>query len=59
MIVVLTVWAVVGASITLGARRGLDSPWPRAIGVGFIWPTYPALIAISRIRYGLRRRSPP
>lgn len=57
MTILLTSWAVVGSAVAIGARVVLGSSWSRAIWGGFISPTFPALIAISRIRYGLRRRS--
>lgn len=53
----LVIWIGIGASITAVAKRYLGATWHRAIGGGLIWPTYPALIGISRIRYGRRRRS--
>lgn len=55
--VALATWLGVATGIA-GLARKLGATWARAIGGGFIWPTIPFLIAGSRIRYGLQRRSP-
>jgi hypothetical protein len=59
MTVLLAIWIGVGAGIAALAKKYLGSSWRRAIGGGFIWPTYGFLILGSRIRYGRRRRSLP
>lgn len=59
MTTLLVIWVGVGTAIAAGARRWLKSSWARAIGGGFTWPTWPFLIAGSRIKYGLSRRSLP
>jgi hypothetical protein len=53
----LVIWIGIGTSIAALSKKYLKTSWTRAIGGGFIWPTYPALIGISRFRYGRRRRS--
>ncbi len=59
MMTLLVIWIGIGASIAAMAKKYFGASWRRAIGGGFIWPTYPALIGISRFRYGRRRRSLP
>lgn len=57
MTTLLVIWLGVGSAIAAAARRWLKSSWGRALGGGFMWPTYIPLIAVSRFRYGRRRRS--
>lgn len=57
MTIILGIWLGVGTVIAGVARKFLGSPWLRAVGGGFIWPTYLPLIAGSWLRYKHQRRS--
>lgn len=55
MTIILGIWLSVGTVIAGAARKFLGASWRRAIGGGFIWPTYLPLIAGSLVRYKVRR----
>jgi hypothetical protein len=57
MNIILGIWLGVSAGIALLARR--VGPWKRAIPGALIWPMYPGLILVSRVRYTRRRRIVP
>jgi hypothetical protein len=56
MIAVLSVYLGVGITLTAIARKYIDSPWKRAITGALAWPSFPVLIARSRIRHNRKKK---